>query len=83
MEANLISHLDTPALVMDIMISGIIRRNALERIPGQSITTMIIDSLDCRTSEKPHSLAGAHSSKLESNTSSKRVQKKTFERMII
>lgn len=55
------NYLDTPALVMDIVITGIVRRDLLQRIKWQSIAAMIIDSLDRRAREKPHALTRAHS----------------------
>lgn len=52
--------LDTPALVMNVMVLSVVASNVLERIKGQSVTTVIINSLDCAAGEEPHALANGH-----------------------
>ena len=52
--------LHPPRLMMNIMVMSIVTSEPLERIPRNTITTMIINGLDCRQSEQQHGLSGAH-----------------------
>lgn len=39
------TYLNAPCLVMYVMIECILRRDPLERIPGDSVAAMIVDGL--------------------------------------
>lgn len=38
--------LDAPALVVHIVVAGIVRRDVLQRVPGQSVSTVIVNGFE-------------------------------------
>lgn len=75
--------LDTPALVVDVMVSGVVGGEMLQWIPGEGIATVIIDSLDSREGEEPHGLAVSHAGDQESNSSASRIQEESLNRVVV
>lgn len=57
--------LDSPALVVDIMVSGIVAGDMLQGVPWQGIATVVVNGFDRRGCKKYHSLAGRHSCNFE------------------
>jgi hypothetical protein len=49
--------LNTPALVVNIVVSGIVGEDPVDRVVGESVTTVVEDRLDGRAGEEPHGLA--------------------------
>jgi hypothetical protein len=66
-----------------IMVCSIVTSQVLQWIPGERVTAVIIDGLDGRTGEKPHSLSGCQTRKLERYASSHGVEKEALEWVII
>lgn len=54
---------DSPALVMDIVISGIVGSDMLQRIPRECIATVVIDGFDGGCREEDHALPVGHASR--------------------
>ena len=52
--------LDTPALVVNVMVGGIVGCEMLQRVPRERIAAVIVHGLDRRASEEPHGLANGH-----------------------
>lgn len=75
--------LDTPVLVVDVMVGSVVAGNELEGVPWELVTAVVIDSLDCRHGKKPHALTNSHESNLESNGGSKGVEKEALKGVII
>lgn len=75
--------LDAPALMVDIVIGSIVGGEMLERIPGEGISAMVINSLDGRTSEKPHGLAVSHTGNQEADTCTRSIQKEALNRVVV
>lgn len=75
--------LDSPALVMDVVVSCIVTCDVLQGVPGQCVTAVVINRLDGRGCEEDHSLARRHPSNQVRNASSKCIEEETFERVII
>ena len=57
--------LDSPTLVVDIMVSGIVAGDMLQGVPWQRIATVVVNSFNRRGCKKYHSLAGRHSCNFE------------------
>lgn len=75
--------LDTPTLVVNIMVGGIVGSEMLQGVPGESIAAVIVHSLNSRTGKKPHGLAVSHSSRQERNTGTGSVEEESLHRMVI
>ncbi len=75
--------LDAPTLVVDIVVCGIVAGNMLKGIKWQSVSTMIIDSLDGRAGEEAHSLTWCHAGQLIPDTRANSVEKEPLKRMVI
>ena len=68
---------------MNVMIIGIVAEDELQRIQGQAISAMIIDSLHSREHKQDSCLADSHHRKRLSNHCSKRIQEEALEWMIV
>ena len=75
--------LDSPALVVDIVICGIVACNMLKRIPWQLIATMIVNCLDGGPCEEAHSLTWRHASKLVANAGTYSIKEETLNWVIV
>lgn len=75
--------LDTPALVMNVVVGGVVGGKMLEWIPGEGIATVIVDSFDGRHCKEPHGLAGTHTGDQESNTSASRIQEESLNWVVV
>lgn len=49
--------LNTPALVVDVVVCGVIARNMLKRIPWQFVPTMVVYCLNGGPGKEAHSLS--------------------------
>lgn len=72
-----------PTLMMNIMISRIITRDMLERIPWKCITTMIIYCFDSWGDEKCHTLTGSHAGYFVGDGGAEGVEEESFERVVV
>lgn len=75
--------LDTPALMVNVVIGRIVVSKVLQRIPGESIAAMIVHSLDSGTCEEPHGLTVRHARYQKPNASTSSIKKEAFHRVII
>lgn len=75
--------LDAPALVVNVVVTGVVAGNVLERIPRKSVTAVIIDSLDSAASKEPHGLSASHTSEHVGNTSTQCVKKEALEGVVV
>src|SRR5271156_1215808 len=69
--------------MVDIVVGCIVRGDSLERIPRKGVTTMVINSLDGRAREKPHSLPNGHARDKVGQSRPKSVKNEAFNRMIV
>lgn len=76
-------YLDTPALMVDVVVAGIIRSDELQRIPRQSISAVVVYCLEGRASEEAHSLSWRQSSQHVGNARAQDVQQESFKGMIV
>lgn len=74
---------DTPALMVHIVIAGVVGSQSLQRVPGQGVAAVIVDCLESRSSEKPHSLPRVHTSKLVGDTGAKGIEQEALDGMIV
>lgn len=75
--------LHTPRLVMNIVIMGIIGRQFFERVPGDVVSAMIVDSLHGRQSKEDHCLSSAHARDEVGKARAESITDKTLKRMIV
>lgn len=65
------------------MVSGIVRRNLLQRVPGELIATMVVNRLDRGHGEEPHALTGGHASSQECHPGAGSIKQETLDRMVV
>ena len=75
--------LDTPALVMNIVVTGVVGCHSLQGIPWQGVAAVIIDGFESRSSKEPHALPSVHASEFISNAGAKGVEQEALKGMII
>lgn len=75
--------LDSPALVVNVMVSGIVGCKMLQRIPGESIAAVIVNGFDGRKGEEPHALASRHPGCQECDASASSIEKESFNGMVV
>ena len=68
---------------MHIMIPRVIRRQMLERIPGERIPAMIIHGLNRSASEEPHTLPHTHPGDQVREASSQSVEEEAFKGVVV
>lgn len=69
--------------MVDIVISGIVVGQVLQWVPGESISTVIINGFDGGEREIPHALAVRHSRRQESDASTSGVKQESLDRMVV
>lgn len=62
--------LDTPALVMNVVVGGVVGGKMLQGIPGEGVAAVVVNGLDGRAGEEPHRLAVGHSGDQEGDARS-------------
>lgn len=75
--------LDTPALVVNVVIRGIVRGEVLQRVPGEGVAAVVVNRLDGRQGKEPHGLAVCHARDQESNASTRCVQKESLNGVVV
>lgn len=75
--------LDAPALMVNIVIGSIVGGEMLQRIPGEGVSAVVINSLDGRASEEPHGLAVGHAGNQEADAGTRSVQKEALNRVVV
>lgn len=74
---------DTPALVVNIVIAGVVAGDVLERVPRKGIATVVINSLDGAAGKEPHGLSAGHACEHVGNAGAQSVQKEALEGVIV
>lgn len=75
--------LDSPGLVVDVMVGSVVVGNQLQWIPRELVAAMIIDGLERREAEEAHALADCHSHCLEGDASTKSIKEEPLERVVV
>jgi hypothetical protein len=75
--------LDSPGLVVNVVVGSVVAGDELERVPRESVAAVVIDGLDSRESEEASALEQRHASHLEANAGAKGVEKETFEGVVV
>lgn len=75
--------LDAPVLVVDVVIGCVVASDELQRIPGERVAAVVIDSLDGRQGEKPYALAHRHESRLEGETCTNSIEKEALKGVVV
>ena len=68
---------------MDIMIVGIIVRQPMQRVPRESISSMVVDGFERGQSEEPHSLADIHPREFEREGRSHGIQHESLQGVVV
>lgn len=69
--------------MVDVVVSRIVFGNVLQRIPGECVAAVIVNGLDGRASEEPHSLSRRHARDHKRETRAQRVQQESFEWVVV
>jgi len=75
--------LDTPGLVVDVVVSSIVGEEPVNRVVGECVAAVVKNCLDSRTGEKPHGLSHRHACEQIAQTSTQRIEGETFERVVV
>lgn len=75
--------LDSPALVVDIMIGSIVGEDPVDRVVGKSVTTVIEDRFDGRSRKEPHGLTHCQAGKQVAQTSTQGIERESFDRVVV
>jgi len=75
--------LDAPALVVDVVVGGVVAGDALQRIPWQSVSAVVVDGLDGGKGEEEHALAGIHEGDFVGQTGAESVEEKSFKGVVV
>lgn len=65
------------------MVGGIVARDELKRVPGEGISAVVINGLDGRKGEETGALEQRHARHLESDASTKGVEKEALNRVVV
>lgn len=68
---------------MNVMVSGVVRRDLLQRVPRELIATVVVDCLYCGHGEEPHALTSGHAGGQECHTGAGGIQQETFNRVVV
>lgn len=75
--------LDSPALMVDIVVSGVVPSQLLEGVPRESVAAVVIDRLDSGEGEVQHGLSGAHHSGEIPNPGASSVEEESLDWVIV
>ena len=67
-------YLNTPTLVVNVMVSSIIREEPLKGVERQRVSAVIIDGFQCAAGIEQHSLSSAHSCDFKGQTSAQSIK---------
>ena len=70
-------------LVVDVVVLGVVAGNELKRIPWESVSAVIVDSLNCGHREEQNALAECHAGDLECDGGTKGIEKETLNRVVV
>lgn len=75
--------LDSPGLVVNVVVGSVVAGDELKRIPRESVAAVVINGLDSRESEEASALDQRHASHLEANTGTKGVKKEALKGVVV
>lgn len=75
--------LDSPALVMDIMIGSIVGEDPVDGVIWECIAAVVQNGLDGGAGEKPHRLAHCHTSEQVRDAGAKSVKCESLEGVVV
>lgn len=70
-------------LVVDVVVLGVVAGNELKRIPWESVSAVVVDSLDCGHGEEQNALAECHTGDLECDGGTKGIEKETLNGVVV
>jgi hypothetical protein len=68
---------------MDIVVSGIIAGEMLDRVPGERIAAMVIHGLQCRQRKEDHALSRGQAGDFVGNACAEGIKEESFEGVVI
>lgn len=77
------TNLDTPALVVNVVIARVVPEHLLQRVPRQAISAMVVDRLHGREAKEHHGAARSHPREFVAEARANRVHEETLERVIV
>lgn len=75
--------LDSPGLVVDVVVGSVVAGDELERVPREGVAAVVIDGLDGRESEEASALDQRHAGHLEANAGTEGVEKEALEGVVV
>jgi hypothetical protein len=75
--------LDSPCLMMDVVVCGIVAGDELQRVPREVVATVVVHSLHSGEAEEECALADAHSHGFERSAGSEGVKKESLNWMVV
>lgn len=75
--------LDTPALMVDVVVGGVVGRDLLKGVPRELVAAMVIDCFNGRHRKEPHALAGRHHGGQESHARTGCIKQESFDWMVV
>ena len=75
--------LDSPGLVMDVVVRGVVAGNVLHGVPREGVSAVIIDGLDGGETEEEHALAHGHARKFVCQASTDGIEEEALEGVIV
>lgn len=65
------------------MVGCVIRSDELQRVPGEGVSAMVINCLDCGKGEEARSLSNRHTREFKANASTKCVEQESFQGVVV
>lgn len=75
--------LDTPVLVVNVVVGSIVAGDELERVPGERVAAVVVDSLDGGHGKEPHALTHSHEGGLERDSRAKGVEEEALDGVVV
>ncbi len=75
--------LDTPALVVDVVVGRVVARDVLQRIEGERVAAVVIDRLHHAADEEEHAQTGAEERHLVGEAGAEGIQDESLDRVIV
>ena len=68
---------------MNVVVSGIVGEDPVDRVVGECVTAVIKHCLDGRASEEPHRLSHCHAGKQIAQASTQGIEREPFDRVVV
>lgn len=75
--------LDAPALVVDVVVSGIVAGDVLQGVPGQRVSAVVVDRLHHAADKEEHALARGHEGALVGDGRTESVEHETLDGVVV